>query len=201
MGSISFTKSIDYQQIYYLFERSVLGTVTPLAADCGMVCGGACCRNLPGGYGETPSGMLLFPGEDPNPAQNWPGARILPAGKERLFLCGGGCLREQRPLACRIFPLFPYYREDGRIRAVYDPRAWRVCPLVRERAQVSLRRDFVRTVRLAGRLVARTEEGRDFLKWQSAEIDEINRFLRLDKERSPLCRKSLRGDMPQRKDG
>ena len=199
MARIYFTGSIDYRKIYRLFDESAVGAVTPLTADCGTVCGGACCRDLSAGCGDavSPSGMLLFPheGEESAPIrENWPEAQIFPAGQDSLFVCGGHCPREKRPLACRLFPLFPYDGEDGRIRAVYDPRAWRVCPLVRERAHVPLRRDFVRAVCRTGRLVARTEEGRGFLKRQSEEIDEINRFLRLDRERAPICRKSLRGD-------
>lgn len=185
-----YTKSIDFADLYSLFDP-----MTPLAIDCGTVCGGACCRNLAACAEERASGMLLFPGEETFREGAFADRRgtVVPAGADRLYLCGGACRREQRPLACRIFPLFPALGQDGRIRAVYDPRAWRVCPLVKGRRYIPLERDFVRTVRKAGRIVARTHEGRAFLARQTAEIEEFNRFLRLDRDRPPICRKAVRG--------
>ena len=179
------TNSIPYARLYSLFTVR-----TPLAADCGAVCGGRCCRRLFRGEEDAPSGMLLFPGESAfRQAAGWTAGTLLPSGQDSLFLCGGVCRREERPLACRIFPLFPALEADGRIRAVYDPRAWRVCPLVRMHRFVPLERPFVRAVRQAGREIARTPAGRDFLARQTEEIREFNRFLRLDRERAPICRK------------
>lgn len=109
-----------------------------------------------------------------------------------LAVCSGRCRREQRPLGCRLFPLFPYLTKEGRIRAVYDPRAYRICPLVRQAAHVPLRRDFVRLVRRAGRILASDEACRAFLDAQSREIDEVGRFLRLESVRPPICRRAIR---------
>lgn len=157
---------------------ALLAVYTPLPADCGEVCGAACCR------GEADRGMLLFPGEDVPPF-----GRVQQQGDRRLFVCGGECDRTHRPLACRIFPLFPYVTADGRVRAVYDPRAFAVCPLVRLNANVRLQRDFVRRVRRVGRALMRDPAGRAFLQQQSREIDEINRFLLLCRARAPICRR------------
>lgn len=185
-----YTKSIDFAVLYSLFDK-----LTPLTIDCGTVCSGACCRNLVACAEERSSGMLLFPGEEAFREGVFPdcGGTVVPAGVDRLYLCGGACRREQRPLACRIFPLFPALGQNGRIRAVYDPRAWRVCPLVKGRRYIPLERNFVRTVRKAGRMVSRTHEDRAFLARQTAEIEEFNRFLRLDRDRPPICRKAVRG--------
>ena len=180
--------SINYSEIYDLFS-----SLTPLAADCGTVCGGACCRVSLPEAGE--SGMALFPREEaflsPAGEPPFPGARIVRAAEGPVLLCAGRCPRERRPLSCRIFPLFPYLDARGRIRAVYDPRAWRLCPLVREHARVPLQRAFVRAVSAAGHQIVRTPQGRAFLLGQSREIDDFNRLLRLDAQRAPICRKSV----------
>ncbi len=186
-NSCNYTDCTRFSELYALFER-----LTPLAADCGTVCGGACCRDLSHSGEGAPSGMLLFPGEEAfRRERGLEDGVVLHRGTEPLFVCRGACRREQRPLSCRIFPLFPALGADGRIRAVYDPRAWRVCPLVREHRHVPLQRAFVRAVRAAGREIARTGEGRDFLARQAEEIREFNRFLRLDGERPPICRKAV----------
>ncbi|MDO5298933.1 MAG: hypothetical protein Q4F18_05855 [Clostridia bacterium] len=108
--------------------RALLKFVTPLKSDCGRLCAGACCQ------GDEAAGMLLFPGEEAL-YESCAFARILPArftlGGEpaRLFVCSGRCPREQRPLACRLFPLFLRFRADGTPRVRLDPRAHSVCPL------------------------------------------------------------------------
>jgi len=187
---------MTYDNIYALFEN-----VTPLFADCGQVCGRACCR------GDL--GMRLFPGEPvPSCGEMSFGKRTTEersrssrgslihgimeeSGDRRIFICGGRCDRSARPLACRIFPLFPVIDHGGRVRVVYDPRAYRLCPLVKYHRHVRLRRDFVRAVRFAGSLIAADPAGRDFLTEVTAEIDGFNRFLRLDEQRPPICRRGL----------
>jgi hypothetical protein len=86
--------------------------------------------------------MLLFPCEAAPPF-----GRVLELDDRRLFVCDGQCDRNHRPLACRLFPLLPYVTEAGRVKAMYDPSAFAVCPLVQMRANVRLQRDFVRRVR------------------------------------------------------
>lgn len=162
--------------------KAVLERVTPLKHDCGAVCGAACCRGCDPQGGA--SGMRLFPGEAAAA-----GFAAVDTPEGRLLLCSGRCAREDRPLACRLFPLFPYLGEDGRIRAVYDPRAYRVCPLVRLRERVPLDREFVRAVRRAGRILAADEMLRADLCRQAREIDEFNGFLRLDAGRPPIARR------------
>ncbi len=141
---------------------ALLENVTPLRVDCGKLCGGRCCH-----ADENAEGMRLFP-DEPAPA----GLRVsdLPDGG-RLAVCSGTCDRRFRPLACRIFPLFPHLGADGRVRAVWDVRALRVCPLVQGRYCPD--RAFVRAVRKAGRLLAATPEGRQFLQEQAAELDRL----------------------------
>ncbi|MBE6769012.1 MAG: hypothetical protein E7549_08960 [Ruminococcaceae bacterium] len=166
---------VNYDAVYAL-----LGDLTPLTADCGDVCGAACCK---GGDNE---GMLLFPDEAEHLRCD---DRVVRENGRELYVCDGGCDRNKRPLSCRLFPLFPIVTESGRVRAVYDPRAYRVCPLVQLQDNVRLDRRFVRAVRAVGRQIAATPEGLAFLKEQTAELQEIDRFLPLDKKRSPICRR------------
>ena len=104
--------------------RGILREPAPLNRDCGLYCGAACCR------GDEETGMLLFPGEEAL-YEGCSFGRVLPAnfslgGKPALlFVCRGECPREERPLACRLFPA--HILPDGKIRM--DTRAAEVCPL------------------------------------------------------------------------
>ena len=164
---------------------ALLEDVTPLTTDCGAVCDGRCCRES-----ADSEGMLLFPGEEVLLADA--GYTIRPADGGYLLTCDGTCDRSKRPLSCRIFPLFPVLTEEGRVRAVYDPRGWRMCPLVRECAHVPLDRDFVRTVRRVGRILAADPACAAFLRMQTTEIDDLNRLLGLEEECPPIARRKLR---------
>ena len=164
--------------------RELLRDVVPLDKDCGQVCGARCC--LPS---AESTGMLLFPGEETLSAEA--GFTLTPADGGVLLTCGGRCDRDRRPLACRMFPLFPLYDEQtGRIRVVYDPRGFRLCPLVSECAHVPLRRDFVRAVRRAGRVLMQDPACAAFLRAQGEEIRNLMRFF--PEERSPIMRRKIR---------
>ena len=164
---------------------ALLEDITPLTTDCGAVCGGRCCRES-----ADSEGMLLFPGEEALLADT--DFTIRPADGGLLLTCGGSCDRRKRPLACRMFPLFPVLTEEGRVKAVYDPRGYRMCPLVRECAHVPLDRAFVRAVRRAGRVLTTDPACAAFLRLQSEEIAELNRLLRLEEERPPIARRKIR---------
>ena len=170
-----------------MLERAyaLLEEVTPLTTDCGAVCDGRCCHES-----ADSEGMLLFPGEEVLLADV--GYTIRPADGGYLLTCDGSCDRALRPLSCRIFPLFPILTEEGRVRAVYDPRGYRMCPLVRECAHVPLDRDFVRAVRRAGRILMEDPACAAFLRMQSEEIAELNRLLQLEQERPPIARRKIR---------
>lgn len=172
----------EYAAVYALLED-----VTPLEEDCGRLCGHRCCQSP---EDEAVCGMRLFPGEmGAQKRRELERTEGFSFPNRNLLVCGGRCRRELRPLSCRIFPLFPYLEETGQIRAVYDPRAWRICPLVRYHDRVRLRSAFVRRVRKIGRMLAADPACREFLREQSREIDDINRFLRLEAVRPPICRR------------
>lgn len=163
-----------YLQLYRLFDNS-----TPLPADCGALCGSACCKG-------DDAGMYLFPGEESvykllNP--NW--CEIEKSdmtyrfrGKEKrvpLLLCKGECDRYQRPLACRIFPLTPYVK-DGRLEIIIDPRAKSLCPLSTELKLEQFNKKFVKNVKKAFIILMKNAEIREYINKYSEYIDEYRKF-------------------------
>lgn len=111
-----------------LAARELLNHLTPLKTDCGRLCQGACCQ------GDEATGMLLFPGEEAL-YEDCAFAHVVPTGfslgstPAQLLVCYGHCDRKNRPLACRLFPLFLKFREDQTPVLRMDARARAVCPL------------------------------------------------------------------------
>lgn len=154
----------ELEKAYSLLEKS-----TPLKGDCGRLCDHLCCR---GGDGD---GMLLFPGED-RLFEGKEGFSLIRNGERTLLVCKGFCNRKERPLACRLFPLFPLiYEEDGeeKIKVVTDPE-FPGCPLAS--CGIHLENSFVRNVRLAGKILMRNERQKEFLKQRSSEILSVLEF-------------------------
>lgn len=151
--------------------RELFDDLTPLRTDCGLTCGGACCRSLPG----EETGMLLFPGEERYYAA-LPGYRLKETEHGMLLICAGRCERADRPLSCRLFPLLPLLREDG-VKVATDLRAKAVCPLARQ-GKDALLPEFVSAVRQAGRLLAEDEEQRGFLAHLTRQQDELKALRR-----------------------
>lgn len=144
--------------------RAAVADITPLAEDCGRICGAACCRSLPG----EETGMALFPGEEAL-FEGAAGFTLRRTDWGILLVCSGTCDRATRPLACRVFPLVPLWR-DGEIRVAVDAGARAVCPL---RRLSECRADFVEAVRAAGREIARTQAGADWLRELTARQDAL----------------------------
>jgi len=149
----------------------ILGASTPIRADCGELCGAACCD------GGDDMGMLLFPGEAPRLA-GIPGFRVIRIDymetKQWLLICENGCDRELRPLSCRIFPLGPKVHEDGRVSVRLDPRARMLrCPLAIMRY---LDGQFTQRVHTALQMLGKNERMLAFMKAISSELDELERF-------------------------
>ncbi len=117
-----------YYDIYYQ-AYAVLEDRTPVMYDCGNLCSSACCR-------DNGLGMLLFPYEEtylqttPNDFTIKNSNIIIDGYTVKLLYCNGTCNRNVRPLACRIFPLFPFTYEDNRVSVQFDPRASGTCPLL-----------------------------------------------------------------------
>lgn len=152
------------KQELLLRARAMIGERTPLLSDCGGLCGAACCRPDEDGQG----GVYLFPGEEALlEGAEW--GRVEEDGFAPMLVCDGMCDRDRRPLACRIFPLTPYPKEDGRWAVRIDARARAMCPLVRGGVR-GLDPEFVRAVRGMIHLLTQDPEGEAFLRrWWELE--------------------------------
>ena len=142
--------------------REIIGTLTPLESDCGLLCEGACCQTDADGNG----GVYLFPGEEESEF-TW--GNISEDAFGKMLNCESGCDREHRPFACRIFPLTPVQNAQGKWTVRMDARARMMCPLYRSGAR-GLNPAFTKAVILALREIAKTPEGNAFLmRWEELE--------------------------------
>ena len=155
----------DESRAFYADIFAVLGELTPLRADCGVLCGGACCK------GDDDVGMRLFPHED-SPLS----VKELENGV-RLAVCDGTCDRDTRPLACRIFPFFPTIDERGKIFVEVDTRASRLCPLLSHSDELVFDKRFFKALKKVGKKLARDPDCRAFLEETTAKIDTYRAFL------------------------
>ena len=145
--------------------KACIGMLTPLKGrDCGQLCGAACCR------GDESTGMLLFPGETTV-------LRVTDLSNgDRLAVCDGSCSREQRPLACMLFPFFPTVDEKGKVYAEIDARADSVCPMAVHCDEVVFDPAFLRAVRKAGKILSADDRCLEFMQRITEQIDEIEQI-------------------------
>jgi len=163
------------QELYTQAYR-LLGTLTPLPADCGKLCGSACC----GDGGQQDAGMYLFPHEQVMLADT--DMRIEPSefryganNKAALIaICDGTCDRRKRPLACRIFPLVPYMKKGQPTQVIMDPRGRSMCPLARACMPNELDERFVETTAYLFRVLAKNSEIAEFVEALSLFVDEYD---------------------------
>ena len=143
-------------------------SVTPLKKDCGVLCDGACCKD-----GETErKGMLLFPCEEKLLKNKGYDIEIsqwkYKDKKAYILYCNGSCNRTYRPLACRIFPLTPYIKDDGSIKLIMNPLAKGICPLARSLSPKQLEPEFVENVTKTLNRVSKLKGGKDFIRMLSS---------------------------------
>ena len=158
---------MDYK---YLYKK--LNLRTPLKYDCGSLCENACCVDTDG----EELGMYLFPGEE----EMFCGKENFTVDKSEMecngknisiLFCKPYCNRNERPLSCRIFPLFPYITKDGYMKVIVDPRGRGVCPLHNKELK-DFNPAFVRGVRHIGEILIEENECYNFLYEISRLIDE-----------------------------
>lgn len=157
--------STDYTKMYEKIFK-IMGDLTPLKADCGRLCGGACCK------GDELTGMRLFPFEK----TDLPVKEV--EGGVRLVVCEGECDRAKRPLACRIFPFFPTVDEKGRVFVEADFRGARLCPLITHSEEIVFDKRFFKALKKVGKILAKDEVCLEFLREATDEIDTYSAFLK-----------------------
>ena len=154
----------DYNKLYQKVFK-VLGDLTPLKADCGKLCGCACCK------GDDKIGMRLFPFEEST-------LKITQTDEGvRLAVCNGTCNRDDRPLSCRIFPFFPTVDERGRVFVEPDYRGVRLCPMIEHIDEIIFDKRFFKAVKKAGKILSKNKECLEFMRESTEEIDTYREFI------------------------
>ncbi len=163
--------------------RETLADITPLKSNCGRLCGGACCQSDDTGE----NGMLLFPFEEEFYKKPVEGFAFHLADDDTLFrggkrlVCEGDCLREHRPLACRMFPLRirllgDELGERTQVLAELDPRAWCCCPLLEQGGLRAMSADFIGAVQRAGEALIGNVYMLEALHNEQRLLDEMRRL-------------------------
>ncbi|HNX13466.1 MAG TPA: hypothetical protein PK854_00195 [Oscillospiraceae bacterium] len=156
----------DYSEIW---ERAyaLLDKLTPIKADCGELCKKRCCK------GNDEDGMILFPYEK----EFLIGQRSLTFSQKDGFdtaVCKGRCKREWRPLACRIYPFVPVFKNET-IVAQPDPRATYICPLILHGVEY-IDPEFIHSVKEAFVILEELPGFSDFMMQYDEMLDEYRKF-------------------------
>ena len=158
--------------MYYtnLYNRAYceIGAKTPISADCGALCNARCCQ------GDDNDGMIVFPGEERALMAHGFSLKECDMNGYQVFFatCSGKCKRIYRPLACRIFPLVPDWR-DGVLSVREDPRAMAICPLLQANA---IEKPFKAAVEAAFKILIEDGEIRKMLTHYTAMLDSYRKF-------------------------
>lgn len=165
--------------------RDLLARETPLAFDCGTLCGHKCCTDF---APDQNLGVYLIPGELPlfDGTEAWAAwefhatalYEFAPSwarhGQIPFLKCTGLCAaeRDKRPFECRTYPLVPYRTAEGALEIRYAPWAEGVCPLVERYRLEELRPSFVAAVRQAWELLMEDPEMLDHVCWLSSQLKD-----------------------------
>ncbi len=158
---------MHYYQIYNKAYCEI-GSLTPISADCGKLCGAKCCN------GDENDGMIVFPGEEKLLTSHGYKVRTSDMNGYPVHFtsCSGKCNRVYRPLSCRIFPLAPTLR-GGKLEIINDPRAKYLCPLL---LTDSVEEKFKAAVTRAFSHLIEDETICEMLTHYTAMLDEYYKF-------------------------
>ncbi len=152
----------------YTHLYKLLDDVTPLNVDCGKLCNHICCK------GDKDSGMYLFPFEEVmyNKNDNWikiyDSDFIVNNKPVKIAICNNSCIRNKRPLSCRIFPLF--YNNA----VVTDKRAKAICPLAKAIPLDEYNQKFVRNVKKVFNVLNKFKLTREYVMETQKLIDDFD---------------------------
>ncbi len=153
----------EYTKMYSKINK-IISDLTPLTVDCGVLCGGACCK------GDEETGMRLFPHE-----KSSLNIKTTSNGYD-LVVCNGTCDRIERPLACKIFPFFPIVDNKGKIFVGLDYRAARLCPMIEHCDELLFDPNFFKAIKKVGKILLKDTECKDFLVSCTEEINMYRSF-------------------------
>lgn len=159
--------------------RAILANETPLAFDCGTLCGHLCCTDFAPNVGVylIPGELTFFDGDedwatwqfhrtrDYEFAPSWNKHRSVP-----FLRCTKLCEREKRPFECRTYPLVPFLHEDGALEMRYSPWAQGVCPLTERYRLDQLRPEFVASAKRAWEVLMQDPEMLDHVRWLTEQL-------------------------------
>ena len=156
----------------YIAAYQALQDLTPIAADCGKLCGARCCS------GDDETGMILFPHEAL--LVHKAGYQITRADLMGLpvefAVCSGRCDRRLRPLSCRIYPYAPILR-DGVVEVIPDPRAKPFCPLLLPEAEPYIQPAYLETIRAVFQKLNAYPAMHRFLERYTLMLCEYQKFM------------------------
>ncbi len=156
-------RGYEMNKIYDFLEN-----ITPIAGDCGKICGSKCCK------GDSTDGMLLFPGEK-ELFENKEGFNVYYDDRYSCYAvsCNGSCDRKLRPLSCRIFPYLIYIKDEKSAPVVAaDIRAADYCPLLKEGRQINRR--FLRALRISAKISEQNKDIKEFLIHITGLLTDFN---------------------------
>ncbi|MCK5812389.1 MAG: hypothetical protein KAG94_05785 [Clostridiales bacterium] len=155
---------------YYKRINNKISTLTPLYFDCGELCNKLCCQ-------DNGKGMILFPHEKEYIDTLSTDFTIIDKNNVNTLFCTGICKRETRPIACVIYPLFPYLYEDGRLDLKKDIRGKNSCPLYYDDIkELSLQPLFRLKLFALLEEMIKEEEIHQFLRMMTDELLTIEKF-------------------------
>ena len=156
----------------YGYLYSLLDDVTPLKADCGALCDGACCKG-------DDAGMYLFPHEEVmySGREKWMeiyDSEVLLRGEPlKILVCKGKCDRRKRPLSCRIFPLFA--GDNGTVEI--DKRANAMCPLAQGKIELTdFNPEFVENVGKVFKMLSKIKITKEFIEINKEIIEDYKKM-------------------------